>query len=167
MKIPIVNEQDEIICYKERSETTPQDIRRIIRLNVFNENKEILIARRSKNKNGLWGPSVAGHVDEGYDYDSTVVKEAEEEIGLYNIKPIFLKKIFLETLNSTRFTSIYYVIIDSEEFIPKIQEEEVSEVKWISLEDLENWYKEKPQDFISSFSRTMDSIKEVLLIKDK
>lgn len=98
MKIPIVNENDEIISYKEREETTREDIRRIISLYVFNQDNEVLIAKRQSTKTidpNLWGPVVAGTVDEGDDYDSTVLKEAEEEIGLTNIKPIFLKKCFM------------------------------------------------------------------------
>ena len=118
MKIPIVNEQDEIIGYKEREEATREDIRRIVSLNVFNEKGEVLIAKRQSNKKidpDKWGPSVAGTVDEGYDYDTTVAKEVEEEIGLKDIKPIFLKKYYYETVNARRFSSVYYTIINSVE----------------------------------------------------
>lgn len=169
MRIPIVNEQDEIISYKERSETTPRDIRRIVGLNVFNENNEILIAKRQSSKDvdpNLWGPAVAGTVDEGYDYDSTIIKEMGEEIGLYNVTPVFVKKMYYETEKTRRFTGVYYVVVNSNDFIPKIQEKEVAEIKWIKLDDLENWYKERPQDFIPSFQRTINNIKEALLLKD-
>ena len=46
MKIPIVNEQDEVIAYKEREETTREDIRRIVALYIVNEKHEALIAKR-------------------------------------------------------------------------------------------------------------------------
>lgn len=154
MRIPIVNEKDEVLYYKEREETTREDIRRIIGLNVFNEKGEVLIAKRQSDKKidpDKWGPSVAGTVDEGYDYDDTVVKEAEEEIGLKNIKPIFLKKYFYETSNASRFVSFYYVVINSTERELHLQEEEVAEIKWISLNDLEKWVKESPEDFTPSF----------------
>ena len=139
MRIPIVNEKDEIISYKKREETIREDIRRIISLSVFNEKKEVLIAKRQSNKiidPNKWGPSVAGTVDEGEDYDSTVIKEAEEEIGLKNIKPIFLKKYFYETENARRFVSVYYIIIDSTQTKFLLQAEEVAEIKWISINDL-------------------------------
>lgn len=170
MRIPIVNEKDEIIAYKTREETTREDIRRIVGLNVFNENHEILIAKRQANKAihpNVWGPAVAGTVDEGYDYDDTMVKEMGEEIGLYNTKPIFVKKMYYEDETQRRFTGVYYATINSKEFTPIIQESEVAEIKWISLEDLENWYKEKPQDFIPSFNRTMNNIREALELKQK
>ncbi len=164
MRIPIVNEQDEVLYYKEREETTRDEIRRIIGLNVFNEKGEVLIAKRQSNKKidpNLWGPSVAGTVDEGCDYDDTVLKEAEEEIGLKNIQPIFLRKSFYETTGARRFSSFYYVTIQMADHVFVLQEDEVAEIKWISVIDLENWFKEKPEDFIPSFQRTMNNIKEI------
>ena len=164
MKIPIVNENDEIISYKERDDSNSKDIRRIIGLYVFNENNELLIAKRQLSKKidpNLWGASVAGTVDEGYDYDATVLKEAEEEIGLINIKPIFFKKYFYETYNAKRFSSVYYVKINSNEVKFTLQKEEVSEIKWISLEDLEVWFQDKPYEFIPSFKNVINNVKEI------
>lgn len=166
MKIPVVNEQDEIIGYKERKDTEQRDIRRIVALYVFNKNKEFLIAKRHSSKiidPDLWGPSVAGTVDESsdYDYDTTVVKEAEEEIGLKDIKPIFLKKMFYETSNARRFTAVYYMTIDSSSITLKIQEDEVSEIRWITKDELEKWFEDRPQDFVPSFFRTIENIKEI------
>ena len=170
MRIPIVNEQDEIIAYKTREEITREDIRRIVGLNIFNENDEILIEKRQSTKAidpNVWGPAVAGTVDESYDYDDTMVKEMGEEIGLYTVKPIFVKKMYYETANSRRFTCVYYATINSNAFTPKIQESEVAEIKWINLNNLENWYKDRPQDFIPSFQRTINNIKEALELKQK
>ncbi len=164
MRIPIVNEQDEIISYKEREETTREDIRRIVALHVFNEKGEVLIAKRQSTKTidpNLWGPAVAGTVDEGFDYDQTVLKEAEEEIGLSDIHPIFLKKMFYETHNARRFTGVYYVTINSKERELQLQEEEVAEIRWMSFVELETWFMERPQDFVPSFQRTIDTLKEI------
>jgi isopentenyl-diphosphate delta-isomerase len=169
MKIPIVNEQDEVIAYKEREETTREDIRRIVALYIFNEKHEALIAKRQSTKNidpNLWGPSVAGTVDEGYDYDATVLKEAEEEVGLRNIQPIFLKKMFYETANARRFTGVYYCYVNSVETQFVLQVDEVAEVKWISLPDLEEWYSKNPEDFVPSFYRTLENIKEIYANKN-
>src|SRR3989338_9059457 len=144
MRIPIVNEQDEIIAYKTREEITREDIRRIFGLNIFNENDEILIAKRQSTKAidpNVCGPAVAGTVDESYEY--------------------------YETANSRRFTCVYYATINSNAFTPKIQESEVAEIKWINLNNLENWYKDRPQDFIPSFQRTINNIKEALELKQK
>ncbi len=169
MKIPIVNEQDEILYYKEREEATQDEIRRIVSLYIFNENSEVLIAKRHPSKTidpNLWGPAVAGTVDEGYSYDETVIKEAKEEIGLTNIKPILLRKSFYETWNARRWCARYYVVINSTEREFPLEEDEVPEIKWISLEDLEKWLNEKPQDFVPSFKdgalANMKEISEII-----
>ena len=171
MKIPIVDENDNIISYKEREETTREDIRRIVSLNVFNEKGEVLIAKRHKDKKidpDVWGPSVAGTVDEGYDYDSTVIKEAEEEIGLTNISPIFLNRFFYENKNARRWCSRYYVVINSKETELKKQDEKVSELKWITLPDLEKFSNDHPEEFILSFAQSLKNIKDIYeLIKNK
>ena len=155
MKIPIVNEQDEIICYKEREEATREDIRRLIALLVFNEKGEVLIAKRQSTKKidpNLWGPSVAGTVDAGEEYDTTVIRETEEEIGLKDIKPTFLKKRYYETFNARRFSNLYYVIVDSKTIF-HLQAEEVAEVKWITIPDLEKWVTEHPEAFTPNFPK--------------
>lgn len=87
-KIIIVDENDEIIKHKERGTLNQSDIYRVSALWIQNSKGEILLAQRSFNKKnhpGKWGPAVAGTNDEGETYESNIVKEAEEEIGLKNI----------------------------------------------------------------------------------
>ena len=50
MRIPIVNEQDEVMVYKERERTTREDIRRIVSLIVFNEKGEVITNLRKYKK---------------------------------------------------------------------------------------------------------------------
>ena len=47
MKIPIVNEQDEIIGYKERNDLDTKDIIRVTGLWVTSSEGDILLARRA------------------------------------------------------------------------------------------------------------------------
>jgi len=168
MRIPIVNEQDEVMVYKERERTTREDIRRIVSLIVFNEKGEVLIAKRQSNKTidpDKWGPSVAGTVDEGESYDSTITKEGEEELGLKDIKPIFFKKYFYETQNARRFCSVYYITINSKERKFLLQTDEVAEIKWISIKDLTEWVNKNPEDFTQSFpTGSFYDIKEIYKI---
>ena len=165
MRIPIVNEKDEIIGHKERKETTREDIRRTVSLIVFNEKGEVLIAKRHTNKTldpNKWGPSVAGTVDEGEDCDLAVLRETEEEIGLKDIKPIFLKKYFYETERSRRFLSVYYIIINSKDSKLSLQADEVAEVKWISIKDLTDWVAQHPEDFTLNFPKgSFKNIEEI------
>ena len=72
-KIILVNENDEIIGYKERGTLDKEDIYRVSALWIQNSKGEILLAQRSFNKNNnprKWGPAVAGTNDEGESYES-------------------------------------------------------------------------------------------------
>jgi len=85
VRCTIVNEQDEVIGYKDRAEIFPTDIYRVAALWITNSRGEILLAQRAltkRNDPGKWGPAVAGTVEEDETYDSNIVKEAQEEIGL-------------------------------------------------------------------------------------
>ncbi|MFA6422790.1 MAG: NUDIX domain-containing protein, partial [Candidatus Buchananbacteria bacterium] len=84
-KIIIVNENDEAIGHKERNELDFSDIYRVSGLWITNLKGEILLAQRAFTKNhdpGKWGPAAAGTVEEGEDYETNILKEAEEELGL-------------------------------------------------------------------------------------
>jgi len=50
MRIPIVNEQDKIIGYKDRKDRDLKDITRITGLWLWNERSEVLLAQRALNK---------------------------------------------------------------------------------------------------------------------
>ncbi|MGM5488507.1 MAG: NUDIX hydrolase [Nanobdellota archaeon] len=149
-KIIIVNENDEIIGSKERGTLNQSDIYRVSALWIQNSNGEILLAQRSFNKRnnpGKWGPAVAGTIDEGESYESNIVKEAEEEIGLKNQE---FQKSFHHFRDGEHkhFTQWFFALVDKkiEEFT--IQEEEVEKIKWFTKEELLNELKNSPEKFL-------------------
>src|SRR3989338_4245132 len=96
MRVPIVNEKDEIIEYKDWKDRGLKEIVRVSGLWIVDGNGNILLAQRYKNKThdpGKWGPAVAGTVEEGETYESNIVKEAEEENGLKEGKPKAMYKL--------------------------------------------------------------------------
>ena len=154
MKIPIVNEQDEIIGYKERDEKDPKDISRVTGLWLKDSDGNVLLAQRafSKKKSpGLWGPSVAGTVDEGETYESNIIKEAEEEIGFFGLKPFAGPKIRVSA--SHEFFGQWFFAIVDRNYPFKKQDEEVESIKWFSKNELEKLLKEQPEIFVSGFEK--------------
>src|SRR3989338_3993719 len=114
MRIPIVNEQDEIIGYKDRKDRNKVDIARITGLWLWNEKGEALLAQRSFNKKmhpGMWGPAVAGTVEEGETYESNIIKESEEEIGLTNIQLVSGARLRKRT-NYNYFVQQFSIVLD-------------------------------------------------------
>lgn len=157
MKIPVVNEQDEIIGYKERSNRNDGDLVRATGLWVTDNDGNILIAQRSfkkKHDPGLWGPAVAGTVEEGETYESNIIKEAEEEIGLKGFD--FSKGAKVRTFSG--FAQWFYVVVNHDYLFIK-QDEEVECVKWINKYELEKLVNEKPEIFIPGFSNYIKFVK--------
>ena len=149
-KIIIVNENDEIIGSKERGTLNQSEIYRVSALWIQNSNGEILLAQRSfnkKNNPGKWGPAVAGTIDEGESYESNIVKEAEEEIGLKNH---YFKKSFhhFHDGEHRHFTQWFFALVDKEIEEFTIQEDEVEKIKWFTKEELLNELKNNPDKFL-------------------
>ena len=153
MNIIVVDEQDEVIGFKERSEIDfSKDIYRVSCLWIVNSKGEILIARRSNKKEqnpNKWGPSVAGTNDEGETYEENIYKEVREELGVEGLSLKVLRKIFIHS-KARYFCAIFISEIDRkiEDFI--LQENEVDEVMWISREDLKRDMANNPDDYVFS-----------------
>ena len=37
----------------------------------------------------------------------------------------------------------------------------MSELRWVTVSELENWWNKKPKEFVPSFKRVLDIIKEI------
>lgn len=155
MLIQIVDKKDKIIRYKERKDVTHDDIYRVSALWITNSKGEVLIAQRALSKKsdpGKWGPSVAGTLEKGETYNSNIIKEAFEEIGLKDINPKKSLKIAAKGEHN-HFSQWYTLCVDKniEEF--KVDPIEVMAIKWISKETLIKDMKTKTSQYIRSMPR--------------
>ena len=151
MRIPIVNEKDEIIGYKEREDRNLEDIIRITAIWITDENGNILLQQRKFDKKvnpNKWGPAASGTVEEGESYDSNAYKELEEEAGIKGINLIKSKNFFGRTANGgRRFAQLYLGKVSKDQkLIP--QESEVQQLKWFSVAEFKKYLSEKPDDFV-------------------
>lgn len=140
-RVIIVNENDEIIWYKERLDILQDDIYRVSGLVIKNSNNEFLLAQRSFNKKNnpwIWSISVAGTVEEWESYDENIIHEIEEEIWIKNLE---FKKIdkLRKYWEHNFFVQFYFAKLDKdiEEFF--IQKEEVERVRWFNIDEIKKW----------------------------
>ena len=130
---------------------------------VVNDKNEVLLQRRSaKKKQGANKISItAGHVDVGEKTECAAVRELSEEVGIF-VKTSDL--IFLDIYKNERqdnkcFSYTYLVKTDKKIDDMKIQEDEVSEVMYSSIEKLEDRIKNGDEEI--AFSQK-PYIKEIL-----
>ena len=156
MKIPIVNEQDEIIGYKERNDLDTKDIIRVTGLWVTSSEGDILLARRALIKKyhaGVWGPAVSDTVEEGETYESNIIKEMEEEIGLSGVMPQISFKKRMST--GHEYFGQWFTVVVSRDYKFKKQDEEVEELRWFSKDEIHKLVEEKPEIFVPDFKEAV------------
>jgi isopentenyldiphosphate isomerase len=93
--LEIVNYNGEVIGTALRSEVhgRPSLMHRVVHILVLNKKGEILLQRRSRNKDvapGRWDTSVGGHVGLGEDLISASKREMLEELGVSGYEPEYL-----------------------------------------------------------------------------
>ncbi len=119
---------------------------RAVHVWVINQNGEILVQKRTAIKTfspNLWDMSMGGHISAGEEPIESAVRELKEELGLdvsqKSLDYIYLDKheVILHNGIERLFHYVYIVrtALPVENF--KIQEEEVAEIKYISLSEFE------------------------------
>lgn len=159
-RIALVNEQDEVIGDKPRSERTPDDIYRVSALWVTSSQGDVLLGKRAKGKKyaGAWSSAVAGTVEAGESYDDNIVKETAEEIGVEVPAADLVRgpKMRFKNEQSNHFCQWYFYVTDkaAEEFVP--QESEIEYLQWFSPSELKRMRQESPEAFSPSTIRALD-----------
>jgi isopentenyl-diphosphate delta-isomerase type 1 len=149
----IVNDQDEVIGQKPRSEVHARGLlHRAVHVLVFNARGEIFLQKRSLKKDrqpGVWDSSCSGHVDSGEHYDQTAVRELREEIGLQLSAPP--EKLF--QLNACAETDAEFVwVYRCENNGPfQLHPDEIETGGWFAPEQVSRWINEKPHEFAPAF----------------
>lgn len=168
MKQVVVNEQDEVLGYVDRTERKDGQITRVSALWLFNEKGETLIAQRALDKvydPGKWSLSVAGTVEEGETYVTNILKETEEELGvrIQETDLIPLARRLVRTMHSY-FCQVFYARIPSHTSITP-QEGEVVGIRWVSKQKLRAWFTRSPEEFVESFGRYLEEMERTTLAR--
>ena len=153
-RILLVNEADEVVGTADRYSKKPEEIFRAAHLWFTNSNGEILLAQRAAQKvwgANMWGPAAAGTLEEGETYESNIIKEAEEEIGLV-IEPERLQKSFkmrFKTVGGS-FNQFFTYKADAHIESFRLQEDEVQAVRWVTKEVLLEEITAYPERFVGN-----------------
>ena len=163
-KINIVDENNILIGVKARSEmNSVVDRYQCTGLFLKNGVGEILIAQRSLKKDkdpGLWGPAVAGTVDEGETFITNIYKEAAEEIGLIGVQ-FTLGPLFKSDEPRRNFGQWFFVRVDKPLSAYTKQDAEVHRLSFVSPEILQADVVAHPAKYVLSFAQHLDELIEL------
>ena len=107
----------------------------VVMVVIRNSNGDFLMQKRVKSKGGDWGVT-GGHPKSGETPIEGIITEVKEELGLD-----FSKEEFIEYdygWDGKDYYKMYLVNKDIDIKDIKIQEDELSEVKWFSMDELKH-----------------------------
>ena len=117
----------------------------VVHLVVLSEDrKRMLLQKRCSKKKilpNMWDVAAAGHISSGEDNLESIKREFNEELGLdsekydFNYINMFEEKYDDRKYKVREYAFLYIVLNDIDINDIKIQEDEVSDVKWFSKEE--------------------------------
>ncbi len=134
------------------------DWHRVAHIWIYNKEKGMLLQWRAAQKKlfpSRWDIGAAGHVDSGEQPEKAAIRETREEIGL-KIKPEDLdfwkiKKMRYreerEGIVNNEFCYAYLLRISGQEDF-RLEEKEVTDLKFFSLKDLKKELKKESEKFV-------------------
>lgn len=144
--LDIVNEHDEVIGQKYRSEVYQLKLNnfRVINAFLINDQKEVWIPRRTAHKELsplALDASVGGHVAAGEEYDQAFERELQEELNLdaSQLQYKFLTKLtpHQHTVSAYMHVYIFYTNVD-----PNFNPDDFISAAWYSIPTLQEIIKQ-------------------------
>ena len=110
----------------------------VVMICIQNSKGEFLMQKRAAQKGGDWGVT-GGHPKAGETPEQGIVTEVKEELGV-DITGVPLQ-IFSEGCDGKDCYKMYYAKLDLNISELNIQKEELTEVRWFSISELEDMVK--------------------------
>ena len=136
-KIPLVNENDEVIGSTTIDEAKANgNLRRLVRIYIFDGAGSILLQKRSAHMQSYplhWDQAVGGHVNSGETYYEAAEREMKEELGI----EAEIQELTTSHRAPMTFEGVYKAVIDRNTEI-LFDPYEVETIRWVSIEEFEN-----------------------------
>lgn len=131
----------------------------VVMVVIRNSKGEFLMQKRSESKGGDWGVT-GGHPKSGETPVEGIITEVKEELGLDFSNEKFIE--YDSGCDGKDCYKMYFVNKDIDINDVVIQKEELSEVKWFSMEKLKEMVdkKELNEDQISCFVKVCDYLEK-------
>ena len=160
----LVDENDNEIGYGEKVSCHLNDgkLHRAFSIFVFNDNNQILLQKRNKNKmlwGGFWTNTCCSHPRKGESLKEATHRRLKEEMGFdCELQEIFkfLYQARFREVGSER--EVDHVFVGRYNGDVRPNPEEVMDWKWISIEDLKKDVEENPENYTPWFKISLDRV---------
>lgn len=155
-EIVLVNIDDKIVGAAEKAEVHKKGLlHRAFSIFIINNKFEMLIQKRNVNKyhsGGLWTNSCCSHQRTNEELEEAVHRRLQEELGfdceLHEQFDFVYRTVFSDALIEYELDHVYIGNYGGE---IKLNEDEASDIMWISMEDLKDKLEKEPQMFTACF----------------
>ena len=151
--LDVVDENDVVIESRPRGEIHSEKLlHRAVHVFLRNKVGEIYLQLRSHLKDthcGKWDSSASGHVDPGESYADCAVRELREEVW---VEPKGeLSQIARITASEATDLEFIEVFLGEAKGKIRVHGKEVDSGRYFSIEQIEEWIADRPEDFATGF----------------
>ena len=166
-QVVLVSENDEILGFMEKQQAHINGIlHRAFSVFLFNKNGEMLLQKRAASKYhspNQWTNSVCSHPRSGETYLEGAKRRLKEELGIETNLEEKFHFIYKANVGDNLWEhELDHVFIGNYEGEFHLNPQEVSEVRYISSENLEKELSENPENFTEWFKIILDEYKHHL-----
>ncbi len=168
-KVILVNENDEQIGLMPKLEAHEKAIlHRAFSVFILNDKKELMLQQRAHHKYhspGLWTNTCCSHQREGESNIQAGTRRLEEEMGFTTPLKETISFIYKAPFdNGLTEHELDHVLVGQYEEDPIINPDEVSNWKWMPIEDVKKDIIENPNSYTAWFKIIFDKFYEHIVI---
>lgn len=165
-KLILVDEQDNVLGYetKDICHNGQGILHRAFSIFIFNGKNELLLQQRDKSKRlwgGFWSNTCCSHPRKGETNEEATIRRLQEEIGIQTELKFLFKFQYQATFgpegSENEVCSVY---IGRSDETPVVNETEISDLKYISIESLNKDLQVNPQNYTPWFKMEWQRIME-------
>jgi len=166
-QVVLVSENDEVLGLMEKMQAHENGIlHRAFSVFLFNDKGEMLLQKRAAEKYhspNQWTNACCSHPRNGETYLEAANRRLKEELGIEaNLTPKFHFIYKADVGGNLTEHELDHVFTGNYQHSFNVNEEEVSEVRYISMEDLDREMKETPENFTEWFKIILEEYKHHL-----
>ncbi len=157
----LVDEHDHELGIMEKMEAHVKgELHRAFSIFIFNADNELLIHKRAASKyhsGGLWTNTCCSHPKPGESTEDAATRRLQEEMGISGEMAVKFSFVYRAQLDKGMIEHEFdHVLIGRSDEIPKMNPSEVSDYKYVSLDELLADIKSNPHDYTEWFKICLD-----------